>query len=184
MHALTRPMSETYCWQSRIASGSHAARCCGVHCCAAAGQDATVSARPSSTAAAAFIGPSFCWALRISIFALHLVSDLVSTIHSTTMGQRRQLSLVTGALDEGSALATQRCATGSLRFQGSNVCHLSASLIGRLGSSAFRLSGYPPTPVSMSLTGSRFSSDSAPRPFHHGIRRRGGTIFRATLPSM
>ena len=24
------------------------------------------------------------------------------------------------------------------------------------------------TPVSMSLTGSRFSSDSAPRPFHHG----------------
>src|SRR5262245_338161 len=40
------------------------------------------------------------------------------------------------------------------------------------GSSAFRLSS---TPVSMSLTGSRFSSDSAPRPFHHGIRRRGGT---------
>src|ERR1700745_847415 len=37
MHALTRPMSETYCWQSRIASGSQAARCCGVHCCAAAG---------------------------------------------------------------------------------------------------------------------------------------------------
>jgi hypothetical protein len=33
------------------------------------------------------------------------------------------------------------------------------------GSSAFRLST---TPVSMSLAGSRFSSDSAPRPFHHG----------------
>src|SRR5260221_755973 len=33
------------------------------------------------------------------------------------------------------------------------------------GSSAFRLST---TPVSTSLTGSRFSSDSAPRPFHHG----------------
>ena len=33
------------------------------------------------------------------------------------------------------------------------------------GSSAFRLST---TAVSMSLTGSRFSSDSAPRPFHHG----------------
>src|SRR5437660_12548478 len=33
------------------------------------------------------------------------------------------------------------------------------------GSSAFRLST---PPVSMSLTGSRFSSDSAPRPFHHG----------------
>lgn len=49
------------------------------------------------------------------------------------------------------------------------------------GSSTFRLST---TPVSMSLAGSRFSSDSAPRPFHHGIRRRGGTIFWATLPSM
>jgi hypothetical protein len=33
----------------------------------------------------------------------------------------------------------------------------------------------------MSLTGSCFSTESAPRPFHHGIRRRGGTIFRAAL---
>ena len=57
---------------------------------------------------------------------------------------------------------------------------MSASLIGRLGSSTFRLSA---AAVSMSLTGSCFSSESAPRPFHHGIRRRGGTIFRATLPS-
>src|SRR5262245_17849727 len=57
----------------------------------------------------------------------------------------------------------------------------STSLIGHSGSSAFRLST---TPVSMSLAGSRFSPDSAPRPFHHGFRRRGGTIFRATLPSM
>jgi hypothetical protein len=32
------------------------------------------------------------------------------------MGQRRQPSLVTGALDEGSALATQGCARGSLRL--------------------------------------------------------------------
>ena len=55
-----------------------------------------------------------------------------------------------------------------------------ASLIGRLGSSTFRLS----TPaVSMSLTGSCFSSESAPRPFHHGSRERGGTIFRAALLS-
>src|SRR5215470_11344202 len=45
MHALTRSMSGMYCWQSRIASGSQAARCCGVHCCAAAGKDANVSAR-------------------------------------------------------------------------------------------------------------------------------------------
>src|SRR4051794_17391853 len=57
---------------------------------------------------------------------------------------------------------------------------MSASLIGRLGSSAFRLST---TAVSMSLTGSCFSSESAPRPFHHGIRRRGGTIYTAALPS-
>jgi hypothetical protein len=56
----------------------------------------------------------------------------------------------------------------------------SASLIGRLGSSTFRLST---TSVSMSLTGSRFSSESAPGPFHHGIRGRGGTIFSAALPS-
>jgi hypothetical protein len=55
-----------------------------------------------------------------------------------------------------------------------------ASLIGRSGSSAFRLST---TPVSMSLAGSCFSSESAPGPFHHGIRGRGGTIYRAALPS-
>ena len=57
---------------------------------------------------------------------------------------------------------------------------MSASLIGRLGSSTFRLSA---ATVSMSLTGSCFSSESAPRPFHHGIRRRGGAIFWSALPS-
>ena len=56
---------------------------------------------------------------------------------------------------------------------------MSASLIGHFESSAFRLST---AAVSMSLAGSCFSSDSAPRPFHHGIRRRGGTIFAAALP--
>ena len=40
---------------------------------------------------------------------------------------------------------------------------MSASLIGRSGSSAFRLST---TAMSMSLTGSRFSSESAPRPLY------------------
>src|SRR5262245_42079105 len=35
----------------------------------------------------------------------------------------------------------------------------------------------------MSLMGSRFSSESAPRPFHHGIRGQGGAIFTAALPS-
>ena len=54
-----------------------------------------------------------------------------------------------------------------------------ASLIGRFGSSTFRLSTIA---VSMSLTGSRFSPESAPRPFHHGIRGRGGTIYTAALP--
>ena len=58
---------------------------------------------------------------------------------------------------------------------------MSASLIGHLGSSAFRLST---TTVSMSLAGSCFSSESAPSPFHHGIRGRGGTIFRTALPSI
>ena len=56
---------------------------------------------------------------------------------------------------------------------------MTASLIGRSGSSAFRLST---TAVSMSLAGSCFSTESAPRPFHHGIRRRGGTILGAALP--
>src|SRR6267142_2239106 len=59
---------------------------------------------------------------------------------------------------------------------------MSASLIGRLGSSAFRPS--TTIAVSMSLTGSCFSSESAPRHFHYGIRRRGGTILWAALPSV
>jgi hypothetical protein len=54
-------------------------------------------------------------------------------------------------------------------------------LIGHSGSSAFRLSTYA---VSMSVAGSCFSSESAPGPFHYGIRGRGGTIFQAALPSV
>src|ERR1700745_2086742 len=57
---------------------------------------------------------------------------------------------------------------------------MSASLIGRLGSSAFRLST---STVSMSLPRSCFSSESAPGPFHHGIRGRGGTILGSALSS-
>ena len=53
-----------------------------------------------------------------------------------------------------------------------------ASLIGHSGSSAFRPT--TTTAVSMSLTGSCFSSELT-RPFHHGSRRRGGTIYRASL---
>jgi hypothetical protein len=59
-----------------------------------------------------------------------------------------------------------------------DVRAMSASLIGHSGSSAFRLST---ATVSMSLAGSCFSSESAPGPFHHGIRRRGGTIFTIGL---
>ena len=58
---------------------------------------------------------------------------------------------------------------------------MSASLIGRFGSSAFRRST---STVSMSLTGSRFSSESAPRPFHYGVREWGGTIFWSALPAI
>src|SRR5271155_4570574 len=54
------------------------------------------------------------------------------------------------------------------------------SLIGRLGSSTFRLFIFA---VLVSPTVSCFSSESAPRPFQYGIRRRGGTIFGAALPS-
>jgi hypothetical protein len=64
--------------------------------------------------------------------------------------------------------------------RGAQAMMMSASLIGRSGSSTFRLST---TPVSMSLAGSRFSSESAPGPFQHGVRRRGGTIFESALPS-
>jgi hypothetical protein len=56
---------------------------------------------------------------------------------------------------------------------------MSVSLIGRLGSSAFRLSTFA---ASGSLAGACFSPESAHRPFHHGIRERGGTISSAALP--
>jgi hypothetical protein len=32
--------------------------------------------------------------------------------------------------------------------------------------------------------GPRFSSESAPRPFHHGVRERGGPIYWSVLPSI
>ena len=46
--------------------------------------------------------------------------------------------------------------------------HESASLIGRVGSSAFRLST---TTVATSLAGSCFSTESADGPFHHGTAK-------------
>ena len=55
------------------------------------------------------------------------------------------------------------------RLRSSTFRLSTASLIGRLRSSTFRLST---AAVSMSLAGSRFSSESAPRPFQYGIRGR------------
>jgi hypothetical protein len=57
---------------------------------------------------------------------------------------------------------------------------MSASLIGRLGSSTFR----PFTTYSVDVArGLALLFGIGTRPFHHGIRRRGGTIFRTALPS-
>src|SRR6476620_5019066 len=79
------------------------------------------------------------------------------------------------------ALANSEPSTHGTKRTWRDVRLESASLIGRLGSSAFRPSAIT---VSTSLAGSCFSSESAPRPFHHGIRGRGGTIFRAALPTI
>ena len=64
----------------------------------------------------------------------------------------------------------------------SGVGPMSASLIGRLGSSAFRLSI---TTVSMSLTGSCFSSESAPGPFsNRPVRGQALSELSITTVSM
>src|SRR5262249_10114222 len=59
---------------------------------------------------------------------------------------------------------------------------MSASLIGRLGSSAFRLSTNSSVDVAHGLA--LLFGLGTKGPSIMGIRRRGGTIFRATLPSM
>jgi hypothetical protein len=55
---------------------------------------------------------------------------------------------------------------------------MSASLIGRLRSSAFRLST---TAVDVARGLVLLSPESAPGPFHHGIRGRGEAISAAAL---
>ncbi len=79
------------------------------------------------------------------------------------------------------AAGTSRCPAGRARppRPRTRKFAMSASLIGRLGSSTFRLSTLT---VMGSLAGACFSSDSAHRPVHHGIRERGGTIYSAALP--
>ena len=69
------------------------------------------------------------------------------------------------------------CPLSGVRRTSPEHALMSASLIGRVGSSAFR----PSTAVSMSLAGSCSSPDSALGPFHHGIRGQGGTIFEAAF---
>ena len=95
---------------------------------------------------------------------------------------RRAASLSPNAVLEtaaGSGVVTRALAP-RLPRGASYIVAMSASLIGRLGSSAFRPSA---AAVSMSPAGSCFSSESAPGPFQYGIRERGGTIFGAALPS-
>ena len=62
-----------------------------------------------------------------------------------------------------STLLARRCVCAATLIGHCQSRAMSASLIGRLGSSAFRV---PTTAVSISLTGSRFSSESAPRPLY------------------
>src|SRR5262249_12439500 len=69
----------------RVAAASIAAR--------GQGQDADMSARPSSTAAAAVIGRSFGWALRMFIIALHLKSMYFASRETSEIpAQFRQLA--------------------------------------------------------------------------------------------
>src|ERR1700692_3616585 len=110
------------------------------------------------------------------------------TIHHCNVDVARGLVLLFGigtrALPSWDSKTRRNYLLGGLtvrRTAGPSGHANSPSLIGRLGSSAFRLST---TAVSMSLAGSCFSSESAPGPFHHGIRRRGGTIFWSALPSV
>ena len=90
---------------------------------------------------------------------------------TTSAGSESQLGHALINLNRLTAFG--RCPLLSNNGQNVAVPRLSASLIGRSGSSAFRL---PTTAVSMSLAGSCFSSESALGPFQYGIRERGGTI--------
>jgi hypothetical protein len=108
-----------------------------------------------------------------------MVINSASNFWLATRSKGKRRSGPTKSIEPESSRASMSETGHSRHFH--DVASESASLIGRLGSSTFRLST---TAVSMSLTGSRFSSESAPRPFQYGIRGRGGTIFTAALPSV
>jgi hypothetical protein len=100
---------------------------------------------------------------------LKTVSRLSRQVCEVPHGGRREKARCLPALQNDTIGTNAKCRPGP---------EMSASLIGRLGSSAFRLST-----VSMSLVEPCFSSESAPGPFHHGFRGRGGTICWSALPS-
>ena len=93
-----------------------------------------------------------------------------------------QLVLKYFMLRNGGRGPPERCNSAQLMRRLVRVCSdgyggMTASLIGHLGSSAFKPS--TTTAVSMSLTGSCFSWESAPRPFHRGISgTRWNNLFR------
>jgi hypothetical protein len=92
-------------------------------------------------------------------------------------------SLPLSAPKERACQLSARCPLLGVKRTSCGLLTMSASLIGRFGSSAFRLSTVA---VSMSLTGSRFSSESALGPFQHGDSRTrrtnllGGLAVRRT----
>ena len=94
-------------------------------------------------------------------------------------GRQRHQQVARRRRREGGHLWLPSSVQGSAQQVGS-LASMSASLIGRLGSSTFRLSTVT---VSGSLAGACFSPESARGPFHHGVRGRGGTIFTAALPN-
>ena len=86
-----------------------------------------------------------------------------------TEANRRNALKSTGPRTEAGKLQSRRNAVRHGLMAETVIGSLEdASLIGRSGSSTFRLSTVA---ASMSLASSRFSSESAPRPFQYGIRR-------------
>jgi hypothetical protein len=87
-------------------------------------------------------------------------------LRAANLGRRRRTfreSQQTDARPELEPVKAVRALEGEGNSEARHRSSMSASLIGRSGSSAFRLST---TTVSMSLTGSCFSTESAPRPLY------------------
>ena len=75
-------------------------------------------------------------------------------------------------------LSVDPATPGGMRGSDTRVSYEIASLIGHSGSSAFR----PTTTTAVDVAhGLVLLFGIGTRPFHHGSRRRGGTIYRAAL---